>query len=108
MQETMRTRPSLIIRSALAGCAIVLLSGCGSDRAGELEEKLARAEQAAQRAEAAQKAAENAAKKAVAFSNSGGSSMAQDPPSDAERDMEKASQDPNSAYYDNAAPAPEG
>lgn len=101
----MRTRPSLLIRSALTGCAFVLLSGCGSDRSGELEEKLARAEQAAVRAEAAQKAAENAAKRASATS---GTTMTQDPPSEAERDMDKASQDPNSAYFDNAAPAPEG
>ena len=107
----MRTRPSLLIRSplfvrsALIGCGLLLLSGCGSSRTGELEEKLARAEQAAQRAETAQKAAENAAKRAAA---SGGTTMTQDAPSEAERDMDKASQDPNSAYFDNTVETPEG
>ncbi|MCW1403550.1 hypothetical protein OKA06_14985 [Novosphingobium sp. MW5] len=101
----MRKRLSTLLRSAVIGGTLVLLSGCGS-RAGELDEKIARAEQAAQKAEAAQKAAELAAQKAVAFSKT--SSMTQDSPSEAERDMDKASQDPNSAYFDNTIATPEG
>ncbi|MFM5930532.1 MAG: hypothetical protein ACKOPQ_06460 [Novosphingobium sp.] len=99
----MSKSPFLTLRSAALCGAILVLSGCGSSRAGELEEKLARAEQAAIRAENAQKAAEKAAQKAIAFSGqSSGSSRPADPPSEAERDMEKASQDPNSPYYDNS------
>ncbi|MFM5906678.1 MAG: hypothetical protein ACKOPO_03670 [Novosphingobium sp.] len=104
----MSKSPFLSLRSAAICGAILLLSGCGSGRAGELEEKLARAEQAAIRAETAQKAAEKAAQKAIAFSGqSSGNSRPADPPSEAERDMEKASQDPNSPYYDNSVSRPE-
>ncbi|PLK25646.1 hypothetical protein [Novosphingobium sp. TH158] len=102
-------RPSHILRMTLAGLSLALLAGCGSGRSGDLEEKLARAEQAAQRAEAAQKAAETAAQKAVAFgSKSGGFGPDDNPPSEAERADEKASMDPNSAYFDNSVGSPEG
>lgn len=106
MQDMMRQRPSTHVRAALIGGALILLSGCNS-RAGDLEEKLARAEQAAQRAEAAQKAAETAAKTAVAFSNKS-NSMSQDPPAETQDETDKDSQDPNSAYFDNTAGTPEG
>lgn len=105
----MSNRPSYTIRSAALACSILLLSGCGSGRAGELEEKLQRAEQAAKRAEAAQKAAETAAQKAAAF---GGRSSAPaenpDPPPSVERDMDRSAQDSNSAFNDDSAEQPEG
>lgn len=106
MQEMMRQRPSTLVRSALIGGALILLSGCNS-RAGELEEKLVRAEQAAQRAEAAQKAAESAAKAAIAFGNKS-RSMTEDPPAETQDDTDRPEQDLSSAHNDNSVNAPEG
>lgn len=88
-------------RIALAGC-LLLVSACSS-RDSALDEKIQRAEQAALRAEEAQKRAEAAAQKSVTFASHSGISEEKvpDAPSAAERNMEKASQDPNSPYFDN-------
>lgn len=87
-----------LVPTLAALCGTLMLAACGSsDRS--LEEKLQRAEQAAQRAELAQQKAEKAAQKAVVYVEHKGYN-GPDAPSPAERDMEKASQDPNSAYFD--------
>lgn len=88
-------------RLALAGC-VLLVSACSGSQSA-MDEKIQRAEQAAERAEEAQKRAEAAAQKSVTFASHAGinDEKVPDAPSAAERNMEKASQDPNSPYFDN-------
>ncbi len=93
--------------SVCAAAGLMLLSGCGVSRDKEMAEKMQQLEQSVMRAESAAVAAEKSAKNAEVYSRQRPATDA-GPASDAERDMEKASQDPDSAYFNAEADKPEG